>query len=57
MIAAGISTYMASQGVTTDITSPSIFEGNTKLSGFERAYHIQVSSENIGILHIYVLLD
>lgn len=57
MIAAGISTHMASQGVTTDITSPSIIEGNTKLSGFERAYHIQASCGSAGILHIYVLLD
>lgn len=57
MIAAGISTHMASQGVSTDITSPSIIEGNTKLSGFERAYHIQVTCENVGILHVYVLLD
>lgn len=57
MIAGGLSTHMASLGVTTDITFPTIIEGNTKLSGFEKAYHMQISCENAGILHIYVLLD
>lgn len=57
MLAAGISTHMESQGVKTDITSPSIIEGNMKLSGFDRAYNIQISCANTGIINIYVLLD
>jgi len=57
MIAAGLSTYIAKNGISSDITSPTIMEGNTTLSGFEKAYHIEVTCEEAGILHIYLLLD
>lgn len=57
MIAANISSHIASQGITSDITSPTVMEGNTKFSGFEKAFFINVTCENAGELHIYVMLD
>jgi len=57
MIAAGLSSHIASQGISSDITSPTIMEGTTKLSGFEKAFFINVSCENAGELHIYIMLD
>jgi chemotaxis protein CheX len=57
MIAAGLSSNIVEHGIQTDITSPTIMEGHTCLSGFEKAYHILVSCENAGELHIYLLLD
>lgn len=57
MIAAGLSSHIASQGISSDITSPTIMEGNTKLSGFEKAFFINVACENAGELHIYIMLD
>jgi len=57
MIAAGVSSHMANQGIASDITSPTIMEGSTILSGFEKAFHIQLTFENKEILHIYLMLD
>lgn len=57
MISAGLSTYIAEKGITSDITSPTIMEGHTTLSGFEKAFHIQVTFENREILDIYLMLD
>ena len=57
MIAAGLSSHMADQGIASDITSPTIMEGFTTLSGFEKAFHIQLTFENKEILHIYLMLD
>lgn len=57
MISAGLSSHIASQGISSDITSPTIMEGNTKLSGFEKAFFINVMCENAGELTIYIMLD
>ncbi len=57
MIAAGLSSHIADLGIATDITSPTIMEGTTKLSGFEKAFHIEITFENSGVLHIYIMLD
>lgn len=57
MIAGGISTKVMDNGFTTDITSPTIMEGNTTISGYNQALQVPVMLEDIGNFDIYLLLD
>ncbi|MGJ9383178.1 chemotaxis protein CheX [Salipaludibacillus sp. CF4.18] len=57
MIAGRLSTNITEQGVNTDITSPTIFQGNTTLTGYKKALHVPVSFESVGPMSIYFLLD
>ncbi|WP_404454868.1 chemotaxis protein CheX [Virgibacillus necropolis] len=57
MIAGSLSTNIVKEGINTDITSPTIIEGNTKLSGFERAIKVTVDFDQVGEMEIYLLLD
>ncbi|MGP4105643.1 chemotaxis protein CheX [Virgibacillus sp. L01] len=57
MIAGGLSTNIVSQGINMDITSPTIIQGNTKLSGYEKALHVSVEFEKAGLMEIYLLVD
>lgn len=57
MIAGNLSTSIVSSGVSIDITSPSIIEGQAKISGHDLAIHVTSSFDNIGDLEVYLLLD
>ncbi|WP_430790594.1 chemotaxis protein CheX [Virgibacillus flavescens] len=57
MLAGSLSTSIVKEGISTDITSPTIIEGNTKLSGFAQAIHVTVTFEEVGEMEIYLLLD
>ncbi|MHA6250901.1 chemotaxis protein CheX [Oceanobacillus sp. CAU 1775] len=57
MLAGGISTSIAQNKLKTDITAPTIMEGNTTLSGYENAIQLTATFENIGALNIYLLLN
>ncbi|WP_163972061.1 chemotaxis protein CheX [Oceanobacillus halotolerans] len=57
MIAGGLSTNVAESGINIDITSPTIVQGNTKLSGYKKALHVSVNLENVGEMGICLLLD
>lgn len=57
MIAGGISTKVIDNGYKTDITSPTIMEGDTTITGYNQALQVPVTLENVGNLHIYLLLD
>lgn len=57
MMAGGLSTNIIEQGIKTDITSPTILQGNTTLTGYKKALHVPVSFENLGSMSIYFLLD
>ena len=57
MLAGGLSTIIVENGITTDITAPTIMEGNTTLSGYVRSIELPVSFESIGELKLYLLLD
>ncbi|WP_425442080.1 chemotaxis protein CheX [Sediminibacillus massiliensis] len=57
MIAGGLSTNINSEGVKTDITSPTILEGNTTLSGYGKALCLPVTFQEAGSMNIYLLLD
>lgn len=57
MLAGSLSTNIVEEGINTDITSPTIIEGNTTLSGYEKALHVTVEFVGIGEMKIFLLLD
>lgn len=57
MLAGRLSTTIVEKGINTDITSPTIMEGNTKLSGYNQALNVTVTFEAIGSMDVYLLLD
>lgn len=57
MLAGGISTTIVEKDIKTDITAPTIMEGNTTLSGYENAIQVTAEFEKIGSMNIYLLLN
>ncbi|TQS74966.1 chemotaxis protein CheX [Ornithinibacillus gellani] len=57
MLAGSLSTNIVQNGLNTDITSPTIMEGTTRLSGYDRAIQMKTAFEQTGNLDIYLLLD
>lgn len=57
MLAGGLSTTIVNKGINTDITSPTIIEGDSKLSGFSKALKVSVLFDDVGEMHLYLLLD
>ncbi|MGN7299577.1 chemotaxis protein CheX [Ferdinandcohnia sp. SAFN-114] len=57
MIAGGMATNLAEDGVLTDITSPTIMKGDTALLGFEKAIGVTLSYPDMGDMAIYLVLD
>lgn len=57
MLAGALSTSIVEKGVTTDITAPTIMNGSTTLSGYERSLVITVKFGSLGDLNLYLLLD
>ncbi|MCJ8007617.1 chemotaxis protein CheX [Lederbergia wuyishanensis] len=57
MIAGSLSTIIVENGLKTDITSPTIMEGNTTLSGYDKAIQLTIVLEEIGEMDIYLLID
>ncbi|WP_082918170.1 chemotaxis protein CheX [Oceanobacillus sp. Castelsardo] len=57
MLAGRISTIILENGIQTDITAPTILQGNTTLSGYEKAIHMTAEFDHIGGMDIYLLLN
>nr|WP_106778787.1 chemotaxis protein CheX [Lysinibacillus timonensis] len=57
MLVGNLCTYAGLQSINVDITTPTVMVGETKLSGFESAYHLPVSIEDIGDLTILITID
>ncbi|WP_370521792.1 chemotaxis protein CheX [Virgibacillus sp. MSP4-1] len=57
MIAGGMSTNAEESGTHTDITSPTIMEGNTSLKGFRKGLQIPILINESEKFTIYLLLD
>jgi len=57
MIAGGISTNIAENGTDINITSPTIMQGDTTLSGYVQALEVPVQFKKVGTLNTYLLLD
>ena len=57
MVAGGLSTHLIDRGIKTDITSPTILQGNTILSGHQQVLQMTAVFENKEEMDIYLLLD
>lgn len=57
MLAGTICTHIGEKNITIDITPPTVMVGKTKLYGFESAYNLPVSIEDIGDLVILFTFD
>jgi chemotaxis protein CheX len=57
MLAGSISTQIVNSGIQTDITAPTIMQGNTWLSGYEKAIHMTAIFSDHDKLDLYLLLD
>ncbi len=57
MIAGGISTNLARVQTDISITPPTILQGDTMLSGYEKGIELSVAFKEIGTIYIYLLID
>ncbi len=57
MIAGGISTDISTRKIELIITTPTVLQGNTKLSGYKQALELPVIFEQMGNMNTYLLLD
>ncbi|PWU69203.1 chemotaxis protein CheX [Gracilibacillus dipsosauri] len=57
MIAGGLSTHLAEQGIETDITHPTVISGDAKLTGFKRVLEVQIQFVNIGSMTMALLIN
>lgn len=57
MIAGSLSTNIVQSGIKTDITSPTMLQGDVQLSGYENAIKLTASFNQAGNMDIYFLLD
>jgi len=57
MLAGNLSAKIEEHGIRTDITAPTIMEGKTTLSGFDKAIQLTADFENTGNMDIYLLID
>ncbi|MDQ0270559.1 chemotaxis protein CheX [Cytobacillus purgationiresistens] len=57
MLAGGLSSAIADDGLTTDITAPTLMEGHTTITGFKKGVKLPLSFEKSGEMIIYILLD
>ncbi|WP_419961967.1 chemotaxis protein CheX [Psychrobacillus sp. BM2] len=57
MVAGNICTSVAANGVEIDITPPTVIVGTTRLYGFQHAFKLPVTIENIGEITIILTID
>lgn len=57
MIAGNLSTHVVQDGFNINITTPSIIKGNAKVAGHQLGIQLVTSFEDLGDMHIHLLLD
>lgn len=57
MIAGNLSTTISQRGFEMDITPPTVFVGQTKIYGFNRAFRLPIHVANLGILEIVLAVE
>ncbi|MEN1970046.1 chemotaxis protein CheX [Lentibacillus sp. N15] len=57
IIAGGMATAVAATDIHIDITSPTVLEGDTVLTGYKTAINVTVRFNDAGGLAVYLLLD
>src|SRR5690625_344896 len=53
MIAGGLSTNIAENGIRVNITAPTIMQGTTTISGYKQALDLPITFENTNQMNIY----
>ena len=57
MLVGNLCTHSSSQGLELDITPPTVMVGTTKLYGFQQAFCLPATIENIGQINILYTID
>lgn len=57
MLAGKLFTVISEKGSLVNITPPTIIEGDTSLSGFNRAIQLDFNNPTEGTIHLYFLLE
>lgn len=57
MIAGNLATTLSQKDIIIDITPPTVLVGNTKMFGFEKAVCLPIDIENIGTIHVILMID
>lgn len=57
MLAGRLSTIIVEQNINTDISAPTILEGDTKLLGYKQAIKVTVNFASLGEMDTYLLLN
>lgn len=57
MIAGGLSTNIAQQGIRIEITAPSVIEGSSQITGFKRAIYIPIQFNDKTSFDLSLLMD
>lgn len=57
MIAGGLSTNISKNGNNVNITTPTIMQGDTTLSGYLHAIEVPLDFQDIGTMNTYLLID
>ena len=56
MLGGSLATMMSHQGIESDITAPTILQGESTLSGFDQSILLSVSYEELGEIDIVVMI-
>lgn len=57
MVAGNMSTRLVENGIHVEISPPTVIVGPTKLTGFVTAAKVPLHLENIGVIHVILILD
>lgn len=57
MLGGSLATMMSHQGIESDITAPTILQGESTLSGFDQSIILSVSYEELGEIDIVVMMN
>jgi chemotaxis protein CheX len=57
MIAGTLSTFISQQGMEMDITPPTVLVGQTKIYGFEKAFRLPITIQNVGNVTIILMIE
>ncbi|RDI43046.1 chemotaxis protein CheX [Falsibacillus pallidus] len=57
MIAGHLSTQVFQDGFSMDITPPTVMSGNSKVSGFDKAFRLPILLQEVGELTIILMVD
>lgn len=57
MIAGNLSTIIVNNGINTEITAPTIIQGDTTLSGHKKGIQLSANFKDAGVMEVYLLLN